>query len=81
MGKPSSGKACCDLHFKGAKLDRIRSKWNMSGTEIIFSVQELPEGRFVARALDHSIFTQADSLDELKTNIRHAKQSVIRLPE
>ena len=53
----------------------------MSGTEIIFSVQELPEGRFVARALDHSIFTQADSLDELKTNIRHAKQSVIRLPE
>ncbi len=44
----------------------------MSKSEIIFSVQESPEGGYEARALDHSIFTQANSLDELKTMIRDA---------
>ena len=60
----------------------------MSQSEIIFSVQESPERGYEARALGFSIFTQADSLDELKTNIRDAvgchfdpqdKPSVIRL--
>jgi predicted RNase H-like HicB family nuclease len=60
----------------------------MSKTEIIFSVQESPEGGYEARALDFSIFTQASSLEELKTMIRDAvschfeaaeKPSVIRL--
>jgi predicted RNase H-like HicB family nuclease len=60
----------------------------MPNTEIIFSVLESPEGGYEARALDHSIFTQANSLEELKTNIRDAvschfdaaqKPSVIRL--
>lgn len=60
----------------------------MSADEIIFSVQESPEGGYEARALDHSIFTQADSLEELKSMIRDAvachfddgqKPAVIRL--
>ncbi|HLK02968.1 MAG TPA: hypothetical protein VKT53_00905 [Candidatus Acidoferrum sp.] len=60
----------------------------MSKSEIIFSVQESPEGGYEARALDHSIFTQANCLEELKTMIRDAvschfdaaqKPSVIRL--
>jgi len=34
--------------------------------EIIFLVEEDPEGGFTARALGHSIFTEADSLAELK---------------
>jgi len=60
----------------------------MSKSEIIFSVQESPEGGYEARALGFSIFTQADSLEELKTMIRDAvschfddgqKPSVIRL--
>ena len=60
----------------------------MPKDEIIFSVQESPEGGYEARALDHSIFTQADSFDELKTMIRDAvschfedgqKPAVIRL--
>jgi hypothetical protein len=34
-------------------------------TEIIFLVEESPEGRFEARALGHSIYTEADSLEEL----------------
>jgi len=60
----------------------------MTQSEIIFAVQESPEGGYEARALGHSIFTQADSLEELKTMLRDAvtchftdleKPSVIRL--
>ena len=38
----------------------------MADSEIIFSVQESPEGGYEARALGHSIYTQADSFEELK---------------
>ena len=57
-------------------------------TEIIFSVEESVDGGFEARALGHSIFTQADTIDELKTMVRDAvrchfdegaRPSVIRL--
>ena len=41
-------------------------------TEIIFIVEESPEGGFEAKALGHSIFTEADTLDELKQNIKEA---------
>ena len=60
----------------------------MTQSEIIFSVQESPEGGYQARALGFSIFTEADTLDELKTMIREAvschfeateKPSLIRL--
>jgi hypothetical protein len=44
----------------------------MADSEIIFAVEESPEGGYQARALGHSIFTQGDSLDELKTMIRDA---------
>jgi len=44
----------------------------MPEIEIIFSVQESPEGGYEARALGHSIFTQADNMDELKVNVREA---------
>jgi hypothetical protein len=44
----------------------------MNGTEIIFEVEESPEGGFEARALGHSIFTEADSLDELREMVRDA---------
>ena len=44
----------------------------MPDSEIIFSVQESAEGGYDARALGHSIFTQADTLDELKRNVREA---------
>jgi hypothetical protein len=42
----------------------------MAETEIIFSVQESPEGGYEARALGFSIYTQADTLDELKTMVQ-----------
>ena len=44
----------------------------MGQSEIIFSVQESPEGGFEARALGHSIFTQADSMEQPKVMIRDA---------
>lgn len=37
--------------------------------EIIFSIEESKEGGYEARALGHSIFTEADDLEELKTAI------------
>ena len=58
----------------------------MTESEIIFSVQESPEGGYGAPALGHSIFTQADTMDELERNVREAVRchfgevpSVIRL--
>ncbi len=44
----------------------------MPDSEIIFSVQESAEGGYEARALGHSIFTQADTMEELKVNVREA---------
>ena len=40
--------------------------------ELIFSVTESPEGGFEARALGHSIFTDADALPELRARVRDA---------
>lgn len=44
----------------------------MGSTEIVFSVTESPEGGYEARALGFDIFTQADSMDDLKEMLRDA---------
>jgi len=54
------------------RADRYNPEANMADNEIIFSVQESPEGGYEARALGYSIFTEADSLEELKHNLREA---------
>jgi len=41
-------------------------------SELIFLVEEAPEGGFTARALGKSIFTEADTLDDLRQNVRSA---------
>lgn len=41
-------------------------------SEVIFEVPDSPEGGYEARALGHAIFTQADSLPELRDMIRDA---------
>ena len=41
-------------------------------TEILFLVKECDEGGYEARALEHSIFTEADSLEELRTMVKDA---------
>jgi hypothetical protein len=66
----------------------LKYNYEMSKTEIIFAVQESPEGGFEAHALGHSIFTQAETMEELEAMIRDAvrchfdegsRPSVIRL--
>jgi hypothetical protein len=44
----------------------------MDETEIIFSVQESPEGGYEVRALGFPIYTQAETLGELKTMMQDA---------
>lgn len=40
--------------------------------EIIFLVEESVEGGYEAKALEHSIYTEADSLEELRSAIKDA---------
>lgn len=40
--------------------------------ELIFMVEEAPEGGYTARALNASIFTEADTLDDLHDRVRDA---------
>lgn len=44
----------------------------MAESEIIFSVVESPEGGFDARALGEPIFTQAETIEELRDSVRDA---------
>ena len=52
-------------------FDRDRS-WSRSVNEIIFVVEDAPEGGYSARALGESIFTEADDLEALHKNVREA---------
>ena len=42
--------------------------------ELIFLVEEAPEGGYTARARGESVFTQAETLEELRRNVRDAVQ-------
>ena len=44
----------------------------MQRSEIIFDVRQSPEGGYEARALGHSIFTEADDWEQLKKMVRDA---------
>lgn len=57
-------------------------------SEVIFVVEDSPGGGFEARALSHSIFTEADTLDELRRMSKdavechfdeHERPKVVRL--
>jgi predicted RNase H-like HicB family nuclease len=39
-------------------------------SEIIFLIEEAAEGGYSARALDYSIFTDGETIQEIKANIR-----------
>jgi predicted RNase H-like HicB family nuclease len=41
-------------------------------TEIIFIVEESAEGGYEARALGQSIFTEGETIEELKKNVKEA---------
>jgi hypothetical protein len=44
-------------------------------SEIVFEVSQDSDGGFTAEALGESIFTQGDTWDELKINVREAVQA------
>ena len=44
----------------------------MKPSEVIFEVTEAVEGGYDARALGHSIFTQGEDWDDLKSMVRDA---------
>lgn len=44
----------------------------MQDSEIIFAVEESPEGGYEARALGHAVFTQADTLEQLRAKLQDA---------
>ncbi|MEK7849509.1 MAG: 2-oxoisovalerate dehydrogenase [Candidatus Omnitrophota bacterium] len=41
-------------------------------SEIIFIIENSDEGGYTAKALDYSIYTEGETLDELKANIKDA---------
>jgi len=43
-------------------------------SEILFLVEQSPEGGYTARALGDSIFTEADTLPELRQMVKDAVQ-------
>jgi hypothetical protein len=49
--------------------------------EIVFLVEEDPEGGYTARAIGESIFTQADDLSSLREQVRDAVQCHFPDPE
>jgi predicted RNase H-like HicB family nuclease len=60
----------------------------MTMTELVFEVAQEADGGFTAEALGESIFTQADTWEELRANVQEAveayyfdqqKPSLIRL--
>jgi len=77
-----------DWKNSGEGLKLVNTRGKTMENEIIFLVEEAPEGGYQARALGHSIFTEADTFDELKEMVQDAvichfdpakKPSLIRL--
>lgn len=56
------------------KKNEEKGGGKMKNEEIIFIVEEDVDGGYVARALEYGIFTEGDSLEELKQNIRDAME-------
>ena len=41
-------------------------------SEIVFVVEQAPEGGYIARALGESIFTEADTVEQLRSAVQEA---------
>lgn len=49
--------------------------------EIIFLVEESPEGGYEARSLGHSIYTEAETIEELRNAVKDAVHCHFEGPE
>lgn len=50
----------------------VRNSKGLRMTDIVFQVEEDPDGGFTAAAAGASIFTEADTVEELRENVRDA---------
>jgi hypothetical protein len=50
----------------------LESGETLGMNEIIFLIENSPEGGYEAKAIGHSIYTEADTLDELREMLRDA---------
>jgi hypothetical protein len=50
----------------------VQEEGELMDKEIIFLVEEAPEGGYIARTLGHSIFTESDTLDTIREEIKDA---------
>ena len=53
-------------------LGNLKAGFRACMNEIIFLIEEAVEGGFTARALGESIFTEADTLEALRQQVREA---------
>ena len=53
----------------------------MPGSEIIFIVRESPEGGYEASALGESIFTEADTMEDLRAMVQDAVRCHFEEPD
>jgi predicted RNase H-like HicB family nuclease len=59
--------------WRGTWLARRREEWEYCGmNELVFEVTQESDGGFVAEALGEGIFTEGDSWEELRANVREA---------
>lgn len=75
LGKIGPGQEGCEVGARSHRLlacDWIARTCGGAMTEVIFLVEEAPEGGYTARALGASIFTEADDLADLHAQIRDA---------
>jgi predicted RNase H-like HicB family nuclease len=49
-----------------------RSAVILGGMEIVFTITQEADGGFVGECLTHDVFTQGDTWDELRANVREA---------
>jgi predicted RNase H-like HicB family nuclease len=50
-------------------------------TELVFQIEDDPDGGYTAKAVGASIFTEADTLEQLRDNIRDAVTCHFEKPE
>lgn len=59
-------------NFVWQSISESPKKEHYTMNELIFIVEPAPEGGYIARALDVSIYTEADNIIELRHQIRDA---------
>ena len=59
------------LEIRGKRFRHFEQR-SKPMSEIIFIVENSDEGGYTARALGHSIYTEGETLDELKENVKDA---------